>query len=646
MVGPRLLAVCLGVLALASAAQARPSRVAAPSAPHAFLLRADEPLTGSFARTPAFAWSPVPGAVRYQFQLATSSTFRENAILFSANNLTSPVVAPSITLPWINDMLHARVRAILRNTTTPWSTRFAFDMDPPPAPTPLPSYAGILRWTPVEGADAYQIWLVDIPRLKIVATTTNVLDEREFYTFHRSPAWIGTVHWRIRALRRSIGPRENSLPAVSFGPWSPVYSSTNEPYRGGSIKLIGTLSDNFSPAGANGPDHRLMPGFVYSGDQTINNESAELFRVYVYTDRGCLNRVFTGAVVGGPAYAPRSYGPLALPRDADALASARSTYLFDGQEPQSLTLDGLLPQANESLPPTTPTMAIPGDSDGNVGTAPASSSTPAAPATTPADPTTSATGPPIDLWDTESAGGYWWTVVAVEATQPGRYATTVAGAGVEAKATTFEASSPGAYAAGDVLTIGSPPDDETVTVKKVTGSTVEINSAFTKGHEPGALVLRTGGPLRYRDLELAQDVCARGRVARFAKNSEPSLTAAGEAFASGLSSSGKLVTASRNSRFYGNPLVAWTPALGAALYEVQWSKTGSPFKPEPNPANAGAHGVLAWGTSAVLPLTPRTWYYRVRGFNWSLPTGAQQMSWSDPAKIVVAKPKFRIVGPK
>ena len=50
------------------------------------------------------------------------------------------------------------------------------------------------------------------------------------------------------------------------------------------------------------------------------------------------------------------------------------------------------------------------------------------------------------------------------------------------------------------------------------------------------------------------------------------------------------------------------------------------------------------GTSAVLPLKPGTWYYRVRGFNYSLPTGAQQMSWSDPAKIVVAKPKFRVVG--
>ena len=55
---------------------------------------------------------------------------------------------------------------------------------------------------------------------------------------------------------------------------------------------------------------------------------------------------------------------------------------------------------------------------------------------------------------------------------------------------------------------------------------------------------------------------------------------------------------------------------------------------------------LTLGTSTVLPLGPGTWYYRVRGFNYTLPTGAQQMSWSDPAKIVVAKPKFKIVGGK
>ena len=65
--------------------------------------------------------------------------------------------------------------------------------------------------------------------------------------------------------------------------------------------------------------------------------------------------------------------------------------------------------------------------------------------------------------------------------------------------------------------------------------------------------------------------------------------------------------------------------------------------PQPDPQNANALGTMTFGTSAVLPLTPGTWYYRVRGFDFSLRTGSQQMTWSDPAKIVVAKPKFKIV---
>jgi len=638
MFATRLAVACLAVLVLTPAAGARPTK-ATPTNLHGFLLRADEPQSASFARTPAFGWNPVRGALRYQFQLATSETFRENAIVYSAKSLVTPVVAVSVTLPWIDDMLHARVRAILAHTVTPWSASFDFDMDPPPAPTPLPSYSGLLRWTPVEGADGYQIWLTDIGRIKITTSFTNVLDEREFYTFHRTPAWAGTVHWRVRALRRNIGSRQNGLPAATYGPWSPIYGSTNDTYRGGPIKLIGTLSDVFSGAGDASLDHRLMPGFIYSGDQAFDGTSAELFRVYVFTDRGCLNRVFTGAVTGGPAYAPRPGGPLSLPSQPEGLTTARASYLLDGAEPPSYTFDGELVQATESLAAPTPTTSIPTDSDGEAA-APASG-----PVTTgPAELTGSAVGAPVDLWDTESRGGYWWTVIPVEAAVPGRTSTNVAGTGSQIKATSVEVTSGGNFASGDVVSIGGPANTESAVVISATATTLTFAGQLTLGHSPGEPIVRSSGNLRYRDLELAQDVCANGRVARFAKNSEPALTAAGELFATGLSTLGKLITSTRTSVFYGAPLVAWTPALGAAMYQVQWSKTGSPFKPEPNPQNAGARGMLVLGTSAVLPLSPRTWYYRVRGFSFSLPTNAQQMSWSDPAKIVVAKPKFRLIG--
>ena len=80
--------------------------------------------------------------------------------------------------------------------------------------------------------------------------------------------------------------------------------------------------------------------------------------------------------------------------------------------------------------------------------------------------------------------------------------------------------------------------------------------------------------------------------------------------------------------------MTWTPALAADGYEVQWSPTSYPFQ------QAGSTTTPA--TSAVLSLTPGTWYYRVRGIDTGLPTGAQGMAWSSVRKIKIAKPVFRL----
>ena len=70
----------LALLALTWASRA-PSAAPALKAPKnlkAFLLRVNEPeslYARSFPRTPAFAWSPVAGAKRYEFELSTSENF-------------------------------------------------------------------------------------------------------------------------------------------------------------------------------------------------------------------------------------------------------------------------------------------------------------------------------------------------------------------------------------------------------------------------------------------------------------------------------------------------------------------------------------------------------------------------------------------
>ena len=191
--------------------------------------------------------------------------------------------------------------------------------------------------------------------------------------------------------------------------------------------------------------------------------------------------------------------------------------------------------------------------------------------------------------------------------------------------------------------VGSTGISETATITAVTAGTITITPALKLSHGPGETVVRTSGNIIYVDKELGQDACAAGRVLRFGKESEPALTAGGEPFISGLSPNGKLASASTDPAFSGNPLVAWTAALGADVYAVQWSKTNSPFKPETDPATT-ATGMMTLNTTALLPLEPGNWYYRVRGYNFALPLEGQAMSWSTPQRIVVAQPTFVIVG--
>ena len=645
------------LLALAALLGAVHSSVAATGAPtglHAFLLRADEPAQTTFSRTPSFGWNPVPGALHYEFQLSLSNTFRDNSVVFADLNVETPVESPGITLPWITGnphSLYARVRAMTATGATPWSANFGFDMVAPQPPSPMPGYPGVLRWTPSEGADLYEVWLVDIP--KFVAVTTNVLDEREFYTFHQSTSWTGTIRWRVRSVRidtvlggTSGTSRYNKIPAVQYGAWSPIYSSTNPTFTGGPIKLVGTVSDVFSNGSASSPAHKLMPGFVWTGNQTLSGKGAELYRVYAFSDKQCLNQVFVGSVVGSPAYAPRPYGSLTLPTTASGIATARYNYLDDGTEPKGYMDDWTALTPNEDQPHVTPQSTIappPGDTSSTSGSTGGTGS--------PTGGSGGAVtwsgdfGAPVDLWDTDwPSSGYYWTVIPVEAYSPGQLETSVVAPGAAKGSTALPVGSTSGFQIGDPITIGTGPNAENAVVVGVSSTVLTLGSPLTNSHGSGELVVRPGGSLVYHDMELPQDACAAGRIARFGKDSEPALTSEGDLFATGLSSTGGLTSALRTSAFYGWPLVSWTPALGAAEYEVQWSKTQYPFTPEVGPG--GSKGVMAVTTSYVLPVGPGTWWYRIRGYDLSLPTGVQQMSWSDPVKIVVAKPKFKIAAPK
>ena len=591
-----LLLAVLGVLALAlsGVAEARIDRPAVtPQGLTAFLLRADEPVKHEFDRTPSFAWLPVRGAIRYEFELATSKSFTESSIVWSnANdeftapttttttttpatpaptvetaadklaklykNLRTPTVSIDLALPWITGSpyaLYAHVRAITSKGVTSWSTPYGFNIRWSSIPKDLNStHAGLVRWSPVEGATAYQVWLFGAK--STFMTTTNVADARDLYTFHRTnPFFTGSIQFRVRAQRTLYGEVVSGLPVTTYGPWSPTYTDVQPPLSLGTLGDVAAVSDIQSDTSP-GLAHALSPGFAFSGDSGgpmdyNGGAPAELFRVYIATDEDCVNIVYRGAVVGSPAYAPRTTGPLKLPTDSIGIAAARGDTLDHGPEGKVLMVDGTVAVTNEEV------------------VAPAA--TPGAATATPAATTAAKVDLPDTAWPT---GAYYWTVVPVVA-EP----------------------------------LPAPPT------------------------APGGIP----GPVSYlyRETELPQDACQSGRVMRFGKTTPPVVTSSSRPFASGLSPKGRLISAAHTTpSFYGTPLVAWESVLGAQEYEIQWSKSANPWRP--------LGSLMTGATSSLLPLEPGTWYYRVRGYNHSL-LKRPQMAWSTPTPLKVSKPTFSVV---
>jgi hypothetical protein len=498
------------------------------------------------------------------------------------STLKVPATAIPVALPWMTGRpyaLYAHVRAQTAKGPTRWSAPFGFNMSWKTVAEPLgPDVPGLVRWKPVDGATSYEVWFVDAD--KIITTTTNVADEREYYTLHEDPAWISTVQWRVRAVRKLYGALPNAIPAVSFGPWSQTFVSTNPQFLTGPLAAVETASNVFSTAVDSVTPHTLTPAFVYSGNATANGFAGRhpLFRVYVATDSQCVNVVFTGSIVGSPAYAPRTSGPLALPASTGTTATTTTTPTTTTTATTTTATTATTTTATTTTAPATTTTspylpdgpqtafgadggAVTNNEQGDSSASPTTGSTAArATSAIPADFTTD--GPFVDLWDIGSPNGrYWWTVVPVIQTSTG-----------------------------------------------------------------------------YRDLEVPQDACLAGRIGQFTKASQPTTTSGLSPYASGLSASGELIAAkSATPTFYRAALIGWEPAPGAIGYEVQWSKTKSPWK------RASPAPVYTAATSLLLDtLTPGTWYYRARGIDPYVRGPVKQMSWSAPVAIKIARPKFLV----
>lgn len=404
----RFAAVILTFLAFAPVANAAKP---APTGLKPFLLRADEAPARTFPRTPSFAWSPVRGAVRYEFELATKSKFTDASMIWRTADLKTPTVAIPVALPWMTGAPYAlwgHVRAITRTGVTKWSAPYGFNMRWTSIPQADASPPGLVRWQPVEGATGYHVWFLG-PN-KRIATKTNVADEREYWTFHQQSAVTGTIHWRVRAVRSKLGKTVNGMPAVSYGPWSQVYVDLNPPISVGSMSLVGMASDTYSNQAT---PFRLMPGLGFSGSTGLTDRFdptgtvRELYRTYISTDVDCVNIVYKGSIVGSPAWAPRTTGALVLPKTPEELADARTAWLMgDGRQgTTTFAVDGAKVQENESLQEVASGSTGGSGSGGGSGGAPSDEDKVEAASLAP---------PLVDLWDNGwPEHRYYYTVVPV-----------------------------------------------------------------------------------------------------------------------------------------------------------------------------------------------------------------------------------------
>jgi hypothetical protein len=648
MLAIRLAAAAFLAFALAGSAQGGTSASAPPQGLKAFLRSVSEPAGHAFPRTPSFAWTPVRGAIRYEFELAKSPDFNEGSVFWANAAVKTPVVAPPVALPWLTGKpygVYAHVRAITSKGASPWGEAYGFNVKASETPTKeMQQFPGMVRWTRVDGATSYHVWFTDIP--KQIETKTNVADEREYYDFHQDIGLYGVVHWRVRAVRHLYGNIPNGLPAVSYGPWSEEFTNVNPPLSLTPLKTVAAVSDSISTA-SEPTAHKLTPGIAWTGTQTASGVHYELYRPYMFSDDDCVNVVYRGAIVGSPAYAPRSSEFPDLPHTDITLAAARTGWLLKpGTEGGAFMADTSSVQATE-LDPAPP---APTDGSGSAGggASPAGgdpeTQVPASNPQSGIPRPPKVSGAPISLWDSGWPNGrFYWTVVPVEIVfKPA--STTQLSVAVSKGAKTLPVRGTEGFAPGLFIDLGEGASYEEAVILTVTATTITIETPLQFSHPANLDVHGQSTTVEYHERELPQDACQRhARISSFGKTSAPSLAAGSTPYVSGLSPAGRLVPAAgAKPSFYGSPLVAWEPALGADEYQVQWSKTQYPWNPV-DALTGKPRQKLTYGTSALLPLTPGTWWYRVRGLDFFLPGTGRAMSWSPPIAVVVAKPKFRVV---
>ena len=243
--------------------------------------------------------SPSGGAVRYELQISQSPAFQENGILYDGKSFLTPVAAPSSRF---------RGSPAIRTRCTPGfapsSPRRYVAVErglrlrrrPARAADEPSSYAGLLRWSPVDGATALR-------SLAARRGQDRRGQHRTCSTSASSTAWQrgpATVRWRVRADADERARSDQRDAGHDARPWSPIYTVEQlGAYRPLRSQLVGTVSETFSDGSSSSSAHKLMPAFVWTG-----NEDARAERRPRSSASRC-SRTAAASTGSGPAHASR-----------------------------------------------------------------------------------------------------------------------------------------------------------------------------------------------------------------------------------------------------------------------------------------------------------------------------------------------------
>ena len=645
------IAALLALAVFAATATTSSAAVSSPTGLHGFLLRADEPATSSFSRTPSFAWTPVPGARTLPVPDLDEQHLPRQRRPLQQRDADEPRrrAEPDAAVDHGHAArpLRARSRRRRHRPRTPWSAPSASTSRRPPPPTPLPSYPGLLRWTPTDGRGR-------VPGLADRRTRQDRVRP------HERPRRARVLHVpsepavdRQRALARARAARRRVQPAAqrharsrttARGARSTV--SSNPAMTGGPITLIGTVSDVFSDGSPSSPAHQLMPAFMWSGNQTLVRHGRRalprrgLHRQHVPEPR-LHRRRRRQPRVGAAARRPARPAGRSRPR-----AEGAHHVPPDGTETSSQTFDGTPLTPAEQQAPATPTTTVPGDIPAFPGTTPPGGTDPTSGGSsgggTSTITVTGSVGPPVVLWDVDwPESGYYWTVIPVVRHRRREHRRRRAGRR-QGRDASFRSSDTSGFTTGDSVTIGTAPATRHARSRRRRPARSRSTTATTT-----AIRRRRGHDTR----------AARSSTGRRASRRTRAKPAACSASASRASPS--LTTCDDAVR--DRPVLHRTAHLGREHVDVlrqparrldagpqrrhlrgpveQDGCTRSSREIDPR---SSSKGFLTFSTADILPLAAGTWYYRVRGIDYNLPTGVQQMSWSTPQRLVVAQPKFKV----